>query len=290
MATTASTRLNFNKPNAKTSDYQCSICGHCLGNKQALITHQKKCSITLCNILDRLSKKLIPEDIFNNQETNTNLRKQYNLDQLNKTVTQLKDLNPYDMLNVSNNNVINDDNNDNDDIVNNDIYNNHHTLHTMPTKPTKPGKKQPNKCDNIDLEINKLVKDINTEEEIINDEYNDYYSSDNTDNELQFVIEEEITIKEEITANNAIVTNDNIEYEPILDEYLTTQEKDNIKDVISNLINNNSIDHYMKFKDKVYSSKFDYYEDLYIHIYYCDNMWLIDDTSSDNYITYINRE
>jgi len=279
-----------NVPTYKTK-YICEICGCDCGRKKALITHQETCSIALYNILDRLNKKLIPEDIFSHQHTNKYLRHQDNLNKINKSVLQLKDLNPYNMINFSTDHVIDDVIND---VPNNDIYNNHHTLPLMPTKPSKPSKKQPtNRLSDINLKINILVKDINTEEEEVdtksyNDKCNDYYSQET------IIDVEEVSSFENVEtsyeASNNDCNNDTIDYEPILDEYLTNQDKDNIKDIISNLCNTNTKDHYIKFKDKIYSSTYKYYEDLYIHIYYCDNIWIVDDTSSDSYITFMNKK
>jgi len=245
--------------------YICEICGCDCGRKKALITHQENCCITLYNILYRLNKKLIHEDIFSDPHINKYLRHQDNLNKINKSVLQLKDLNPYNMINFSTDHVIDDVIND---APNNDIYNNHHTLPLIPTKPSKPSKKQPtNRLSDINFKINILVKDINTEEVSSFENVETSYEPSNND-----------------------CNSDTIDYEPILDQYLTNQDKDNIKDIISNLCNTNTKDHYIKFKDKIYSSTYKYYEDLYIHIYYCDNIWIIDDTSSDSYITFMNKK
>ena len=47
----------------------------------------------------------------------------------------------------------------------------------------------------------------------------------------------------------------------------------------------------MKFKDKIYSKKYDYYEDFYTHIYFTNagKLCYIDDTDASNYLVYVTK-
>jgi hypothetical protein len=237
--------------------YSCDICGKHCGKKEALETHHKLCSISLYNMLYRLNNNLIPNDVFTNQKYNNHFQQQHNLSQLNVNSMGVGSLpSPYEMIKEPT---------------------------VEPVLSVEPVIKQ------VKLPRITNIKSL----------FNNWF------NNMAFDI---VSSSSEDETNSFLLDlNDD---EPVIDEPITLKPKQKLKvklsfedDKIKNYLSKDEIksiksicrinkDFYMKFENRVYSSNFDYYENLYLHIYYSqdENIYYVDDTDASNYLIYINKD
>ena len=242
--------------------YSCDICNKHCGKKEALETHHKLCSISLYNMLYRLNNNLIPNDVFTNQKYNNHFQQQHNLSQLNVNSMGVGSLpSPYEMIKEPT---------------------------VEPVLSVEPVIKQVKlpRITNIKSLFNNWFN--NMAFDIVSSSSEDETNSFLLDlNDNQPVIDEPI-IDEPITLKPKQKLKVKLSFED--DKIRNYLSKDEIKSIKSKCRNNKY--YYIKFENKIYSSTFDYYENLYLHIYYSpdENIYYVDDTDASNYLKYINRD
>jgi hypothetical protein len=296
--TVAMRKVNLDRPTS--TKYVCKCCGHHMAQNNQLITHSKLCGVKLYNILERLKRGVIPDDIFNDSNYNEYLLDPINLNRLEMNSFEVKRIKISDMIKQSEmkdlqNKVIypSENNNSIDETSKIEGVVSQTLIHT-----SEPISYKLSNNNNLVFNSNKLSYVDEELDEIlyIPDTFDNMIKSDNINNtDVNNIINDvnndvNVDANDDVDDDIIIKNNYNIEYN-MDTKYFNSKDLDLILNEIKIMDDNNTTQHFIKFKDKIYSKKFDYYEHLYIEILYDKDCNVIDiyDVDSSDYIRYINK-